>query len=195
LHKAKGVLMSTNKTVCRPAPAYQEYASDILANRSYRAMSLAERGLWDTIKKECWVNGSVPSHKPELAKYLGLPLENVIELMTPNLMTSFKVVDSDLICPELDGYRLQIEDRRQRQSVGGKNGGKKAQSNRRNENEASLEARVKPLSRDETSRNEQKRRESSKENLSMEEHKEWIEDYENVKPPSPNDRLNQFKRY
>jgi hypothetical protein len=118
-----------------------------------------------------------------------------LKTKTPNLMTSFKVVDSDLICPELDGYRLQIEDRRQRQSVGGKNGGKKAQSNRRNENEASLEARVKPLSRDETSRNEQKRRGSSKENLSMEEHKEWIEDYENVKPLLPDDNLNQFKRY
>ena len=187
--------MPNNKTTYRPAPADQEYASDILANRSYRAMSLAERGLWDTIKKECWVNGSVPSNKPELAKYLGLPLEKVIELMTPNLMTSFKVVDSDLICPELDGYRLQIEDRRQRQSDGGKNGGKKAQSNRRNENEASLEARLKPLSRDETSRNEQKRRGSSKENLSMEEHKEWIEDFENGESPLPNGYLNKSNRY
>jgi len=187
--------MSDNKTTYRPAPAYQEYAADILANRSYRAMSLAERGLWDTIKKECWVNGSVPSNKTELAKYLGLPAEKVMESMTPNLMTSFKVVDSDLICPELDRYRLQIEDRRQRQSDGGKNGGKKAQSNRRNENEASLEARVKPLSRDETSRNEQKRRGSSKENLPMEEHKEWIEDFEKGKPPLPNDHLNQPKRY
>ena len=63
--------MSTHKARKRPAPAYQEYASDILANRSYRAMTLAERGLWDTIRKECWVNGSVSSSKPELAKYLG----------------------------------------------------------------------------------------------------------------------------
>ena len=187
--------MSDNKTTNRPAPAYQEYASDILANRSYRAMSLAERGLWDTIKKECWVNGSVPSNKTELAKYLGLPAEKVMESMTPNLMISFKVVDSDLICPELDDYRLQIEDRRQRQSVGGKNGGKKAQSNRRNENEATLEARVKPLSRDETSRNEQKRRGSSNENSPMEEHKDWLQGYENGKQPLSNDYFNQSKGY
>ena len=185
--------MATNKTTCRPAPAYQEYASDILANRSYRAMSLAERGLWDTIKKECWVNGSVPSHKPELAKYLGLPLEKVIELMTPNLMTSFKVVDSDLICPELDGYRLQIEDRRQRQSDGGKNGGKKAQSNRRNENEASLEARVKPLSREETKGDEKKGRESSKENILSDEDRRWLQEYGDGKPPTTNDYLKQSK--
>ena len=38
--------MTTIKTSDRPAPAYQEFASDILANRSFRAMSLAERGLW-----------------------------------------------------------------------------------------------------------------------------------------------------
>ena len=187
--------MSTNKTVCRPAPAYQEYASDILANRSYRAMSLAERGLWDTIKKECWVNGSVPSNKTELAKYLGLPLEKVLESMTPNLMTSFKVVDSDLICPELDRYRLQIEDRRQRQSDGGKNGGKKAQSNRRNENEASLEARVKPLSRVESNREELNRKEFSKENIDMRQHSAWIDEFENTKSPSSSSYLMQSKGY
>ena len=158
-------------------------------------MSLAERGLWDTIKKECWVNGSVPSNKIELAKYLGLPVEKVMESMTPNLMTSFKVVDSDLICPELDGYRLQIEDRRQRQSDGGKNGGKKAQSNRRNENEASLEARVKPLSRDETSRDEERGRESSKKSLVIGETDKWLEDYGDGKPTQDNAYFRQSKGY
>ena len=69
--------MATDKNTNRAAPAYQEYASDILANRSYRAMTLAERGLWDTIRKECWVNGSVPSSKPELAKYLGVRRQRV----------------------------------------------------------------------------------------------------------------------
>ena len=187
--------MATDKNTNRAAPAYQEYASDILANRSYRAMTLAERGLWDTIRKECWVNGSVPSSKPELAKYLGIAQEMANELLTPNLMKWFKVLGSDLSCPELDSYKLALEDRRQLLSDGGRNGGKKTQASRRNNNGPSLEARVKPLSRDETSRNEQIRRGSSKENLSMEEHKEWLEDLENGKPPLPNDYLNQSKRY
>ena len=187
--------MTTDKNTSRAAPAYQEYASDILANRSYRAMTLAERGLWDTLRKECWVNGSVPSSKIELAKYFGLPHEKIVEVLTPNLMKWFKELGSDLICPELDSYRLVLEDRRQRLSDGGRNGGRKTQASRRNNNEPSLEARVKPLNRDETSRNEQIRRGSTKENLSMEEHKEWLEDLENGKPPLPNDYLNQSKRY
>ena len=83
--------MATDKNTNRAAPAYQEYASDILANRSYRAMTLAERGLWDTIRKECWVNGCVPSSLPELAKYLGLDLNEVTKLMNPNVMIWFKV--------------------------------------------------------------------------------------------------------
>ena len=110
-------------------------------------------------------------------------------------MTSFKVVDSDLICPELDGYRLQIEDRRQRQSDGGKNGGKKAQSNRRNENEASLEARVKPLSRDEMNREELNRKESSKEATNIQDHKAWIDDFDRTTTPSSNLYLKQSKGY
>ena len=187
--------MATDKNTNRAAPAYQEYASDILANRSYRAMTLAERGLWDTIRKECWVNGSVPSSKPELAKYLGIPQDMANELLTPNLMKWFKVLGSDLSCPELDSYKLALEDRRQRLSDGGRNGGRKTQASRRNNNEPSLEARVKPLSRDETSRNEQIRRGSTKENLSMEEHKEWIEDFENGESPLPNGYLNKSNRY
>ena len=187
--------MATNKNTNRAAPAYQEYASDILANRTYRSMTLAERGLWDTIRKECWVNGSVPSSKIELAKYLGLPHEKIAEVLTPNLMKWFKELGSDLICPELDSYRLVLEDRRQRLSDGGRNGGRKTQASRHNNNEPSLEARLKPLNRDETSRNEQKRRGSSKENLSMKEHKEWIEDFENGESPLPNSYLNQSKRY
>jgi len=54
----------------RPAPAYQEYAADLLADQRYRLMTLAERGLWDTLRKECWVNNKVPSSLPVLAKLL-----------------------------------------------------------------------------------------------------------------------------
>ena len=37
----KAVSMADKK---RKAPAYQEYASDILANRTYRLMTLQEKG-------------------------------------------------------------------------------------------------------------------------------------------------------
>jgi hypothetical protein len=185
--------MPTDKRRNRPAPAYQEYASDILANRSYRAMTLAERGLWDTIRKECWVNGSVPSSKTELAKYLGLPPDKINELFTPNLMKWFKELGSDLVCPELDAYRLVLEGRSQSMSIGGGNGGRKTQENRRNKTKATLEARVKPLSREETNGDEKKGRESSKENILSDEDRRWLQEYGDGKPPTTNDYLKQSK--
>jgi hypothetical protein len=187
--------MSDYKKSNRPAPAYQEYASDILANRAYRAMTLAERGLWDTIRKECWVNGSVPSSKPELARYLGLPHDIVNELLTPNLMKWFRVLNNDLICPELNAYRLEIEGRRQRMSDGGRSGGRKTQSNRRNISEAPLQAKVKPLSRDEMSRDEQRGGESSNKNILSDEDEEWLKGYGDGKPPQPSEYLKQSRGY
>ena len=187
--------MSDDKSTNRPAPAYQEYASDILANRSYRAMTLAERGLWDTIRKECWVNGSVPSSKTELARYLGLPFEKVSELFTPNLMQWFKVHNNDLVCPELDAYKLILEDRRQRLSTGGSKGGRKTQANRRISSKGTPEASLKPLSRDETSRYEQSGEGSSKKNLLSDEDKKWLKGYGDGKPPQPSEYLKQSRGY
>ena len=62
----------TSSTKKRDAPAYQGYASDWLANRKWRLMSLGERGLLDTMRKECWVNRSVPSNVEEIAKIFNL---------------------------------------------------------------------------------------------------------------------------
>lgn len=78
--------MSSKKI--RPAPAYQEYASDILANANYKMMSFAERGLLDTMRKECWVNHSIPSDKSELALYLRCPQEEIYTFLT-NRVASF----------------------------------------------------------------------------------------------------------
>jgi len=187
--------MITMKSSNRPAPAYQEYASDILANRTYRAMTLAQRGLWDTIRKECWVNGSVPSSIPELAKYLGLDMNEVTKLMDSKLMAWFEKNNADLTCPEIDAYRLKIELQRQSMSNGGRNGGKKTQANRRKEGEATLEGRVKALSRDESNRDELNGEEFSKENIDMREHSAWIDEFQNTKSSSSSSYLMQSKGY
>ena len=61
----------------RKPPAYQEYASELLANKHFRLMSLPERGLLFTLKLECWANMTVPSKKEALARYLGLTSNEV----------------------------------------------------------------------------------------------------------------------
>jgi hypothetical protein len=167
------------KPFLRPAPAYQEYASDVLADQRYRLMSLAERGLWDTLRKECWVNHKIPSNVSDLAKFLGLDERTLNSLLTERLLSFFQIVDGCLVCPELIAYRDVVEDRRKRQSIGGATGGRRTQTNSRSL-KASLEAKVKPLSRDESIRSEPIRGELS---MKDEIDSEWVANYDMRKAP------------
>jgi hypothetical protein len=170
---------AAQKPFLRPAPAYQEYASDVLADHRYRLMSLPERGLWDTLRKECWVNHKIPSDISDLHKFLGVDLQTLELALTERVLSFFIIEDGFLVCPELIAYRDVIEDRRQRQSLGGSNGGKRTQSNNRSF-KANLQSKVKPLSRDESNRKDSSRGESS---MEAEIDKEWVQDYDSKKGP------------
>ena len=61
----------------RPPPAFQEYASDTLANIEFRLLSLPERGLRATMRLECWVNIYVPANPQELAIILNLNISDI----------------------------------------------------------------------------------------------------------------------
>jgi len=107
----------------REPPAYQEYAATILAQLHFRKMSLQDRGLFFTMRLECWVNLRLPQNHTELAKVLGLPISEVAESLA-SVMFFFKIVDGFIICPELENYRTHLADRRIKQSQGGKLGSK-----------------------------------------------------------------------
>lgn len=108
----------------REPPAFQEYASSILANRHFRVLSLAERGLWHTIRLECWVNHSVPSDPATLARVIGFNTDEVRNGL-PSLMPFFTESNGSLFCPELDDYRAHLEGQKQKQREGGKKGAEK----------------------------------------------------------------------
>ena len=55
----------------RQPPAYQEYASSIMARVEYRVMRLDHRGLLYTMRLECWVNHTLPENPEMLSKILG----------------------------------------------------------------------------------------------------------------------------
>lgn len=101
------------------APAYLEYAADLLANRQFRLMTFGERGLLSTMKYECWVNGSVPADPSKLARLLGEPPETMSQLLTPAVLDFFHEGFSPdgqvLICPDLEQYRLKLTERREAQ--------------------------------------------------------------------------------
>lgn len=164
-------------------PAFQEYASDMLANRDFRSMSLPERGLLFTMRLECWVSVSVPADPVLLAKMLGFPPEDVRAALTPAVQAFFADNEGDLFSPDLEAYRAGQLDRKARQSEGGRAGGRKTQSKKRDQAaletnlEANLEAGVEASER----RGEEKRGEEgkgvTKGGQFSEEVEEWIRDF------------------
>lgn len=109
------------QTQNREPPAYQEYASDMLARREYRSMTLAERGLMDTLRRECWVNRTVPADPGLLAKILGYSTDEILAVL-PNVMPFFTKAGDDLFCPELDEYRAYLAKVKNAKIEGGKRG-------------------------------------------------------------------------
>jgi hypothetical protein len=106
----------------RKPPAFQEYASSIIASRQFRLMTLAERGLYYTLRLECWVNVKAPSSLKDLAKYLGFDISEIEASLTENVKSLFIDENGSFSCPELDNYRNHLEGIKSLQSEGGKRG-------------------------------------------------------------------------
>lgn len=109
----------------RKPPAYQEYAATILADRNFRLMTLAERGLLFSMRLECWQNINVPENSNELAKYLSYETDDINNALTERVKAFFSQKSGNFICPELEDYRKHLNDIKIRQSEGGKQGAKK----------------------------------------------------------------------
>ena len=161
----------------RPAPAYQEYAADMLAKREFRLMSLSERGMFWTMRMECWVNTCVPSDKQNLAKIFNLTESQVETALSSNVLKFFNSKNDSLFCQELDFYRENLNARSKAQSEGGRNGGKVTQAKTR-EAKANLEAKPKLLSKEEEIRNESKGEQLINKGLSPDQ-EEWLSGYDN----------------
>jgi hypothetical protein len=173
----------------RNIPAYQEYASDVLASLNWRMMNLAERGLWDTLRKECWVNGSIPSDPTKLAALLNKPVIEIMNGLTALVKSEFLENDGKLTCRELDLYKADILDQRKLQSEGGSLGGrttqanirKKIQSVDRDHSSKEDQGNLKVLSRGELIRNEQNCNELSSNEELTSDLKNWLDSYDNEK--------------
>ena len=106
----------------RKPPAYQEYAATILADRNFRLMTLAERGLFFSMRLECWQNSEVPAIENDLAKYLGYELSDIQKAFTNRVKSFFTLNNGSFISPELEDYRQYLDERKTKQSEGGKRG-------------------------------------------------------------------------
>ena len=104
----------------RKPPSFQEYAATILSSKSFRVMTLSQRGLLFTMRLECWVNHSTPSLSNELAKYLGFSHQEISEALSSEVISYFNESESSYICPELEDYRQHLKEIRDKQRAGGK---------------------------------------------------------------------------
>ncbi|PKO92381.1 MAG: hypothetical protein CVU16_06435 [Betaproteobacteria bacterium HGW-Betaproteobacteria-10] len=96
----------------------------MMARIDYRSMSLAGRGLLYSMRLECWVNDQLPADPGMLAKVLGFDA-NEIKSTLPEVQSFFANVDGFLISPELDNYKIHLEEIRNKQRAGGVKGAKK----------------------------------------------------------------------
>lgn len=67
------------------------------------------------------VNKQLPNDPVMLAKALGLPIDEV-KASLPAVMHFFKIEGEPIICPELEDYRAHLDERKHKQSQGGKAG-------------------------------------------------------------------------
>lgn len=162
----------------RKPPAFQCYAANLIADKNYRLMGLAERGLWVSMYLECWVNEGVPLSPDDLAKFLGFSTNDVESSMSQHVMSFFVEKEFSIVSPELDDYRLSLQKVRKKQSEGGKI----AQENKRKKSSDSL--RGQHASRHETlhsthdaSSLDQIRLNQVSSDQSI---KEWVSDYDNA---------------
>jgi hypothetical protein len=105
----------------RPPPAYQEYASQMLASRSFRLMTASQRGIFYTMRLELWANEMLPAEPGTLAAILGLDASDVAAALSA-VMPFFTSENGEIRCPELDAYRAHLEQRRAKLSEGGRAG-------------------------------------------------------------------------
>ena len=117
----------------KTAPAFMFYASDTMADKRYRLMTLAERGLYISLLNECWVNRSMPADQNAIAKWLAFAGDEIKSALTDRVLSFFIEENGELTSPELERYRTTLEERREKQSKGGRKGAKSKWSKPSNE--------------------------------------------------------------
>jgi hypothetical protein len=82
---------------------------------------------------EFWVNGSLPSDVNELSKLLGFGVNEVKNALSRLQFSFVEEVNGELICKELEEYRNQFNEKREKQRLGGIVGAQKKKARNKQE--------------------------------------------------------------
>jgi hypothetical protein len=108
--------------VKKQAPAFQEYAADLLADRRFAAMSLPALGLFYILKLRAWLDGSIPADPRTVAAILKEKPREVEQLWT-QILPWFVPSGDELILPQHEEQRAKHAAWREKSSRGGKTSG------------------------------------------------------------------------
>ncbi len=128
--------MSAGSAVSRRPPAFQLYASDLLASTAFQDASLAERGLLLTMLLRAWVDDRLPDDSARLAKRLNLSYDDVHLNFGALIEAHFVSEEAPcpgpaLVCPDLIRQMSRHAESVRKMSEGGRNGGRKTQEKHR----------------------------------------------------------------
>ncbi len=168
----------------RPPPAYQEYAASMLANIAFRKMSLDARGLLYTLRLEYWLETPLPADVLELSQLLRMD-SHAVKAGLAQLEPLIIRRDGFLHIPELQNYRQHLDERKQKQSEGGKKGAVRAIANRNRSNRGHFEqVRAEPEATHGSTLgssvqcNSDQYRSDQLNSVINADHQEWIQDYD-----------------
>lgn len=103
-------------------PGLMIYPADMLSSRRHQMMNAEERGVLESIRKECWVNGSVPTDHTQLAKILLLEIDEVRRGLTERVLYYLDEKNGEFTMPDVERYRAEQEKLRSQRSQAGKKG-------------------------------------------------------------------------
>jgi len=182
----------------RDVPYFPCYASNLLANRNFKMMSLQERGLWASIYFECWPNGGVPEDPKKLSRYFGVDEMQIRECLTSEVLSFFQSKDGLLISPEIEDYRITVLKRRELQRLGGIEGARRGKGLRGKQSEPVGQPMGEPTGELEGSLNHIKLDQVNSNQLidkrGMDDSNDaWVRDYDNAPTASSRDYIKASK--
>jgi uncharacterized protein YdaU (DUF1376 family) len=161
----------------KSVPYFPLYAANFIASKPYRLMTLQQRGLWITLYMEFWVNGSLPADLDCLSKLLGFSSSEVSNAMSDLHKSFFEEINGELVSNELEEYRQEFLERREKQRLGGLLGAQNKKAKNRKSEKSS------PIGQPYGSLNYVKSdlvnsNQLTKEVSSLSNHSEWLKEFE-----------------
>src|SRR4051812_202294 len=102
----------------KAAPAFQDYAADMLADSRFAMMSAAAVGVFYRLKLQAWLDGSVPADVKAVARLVREDAA-VVSAIWPEVLPMFEELDGRLIYPPHEEQRAKHAAWRDKSRQGG----------------------------------------------------------------------------